>query len=256
MNSRIVDKLPVTGFKVEIGYAFSLCAPAHSGFPDLQLGYSMSPDGMDLCGESAGQWRRSWFVIATDGQGDPLFVDSARTEFPILTAGHGMGAWEPTPVSTTLAHFLRCVQVITEYQTTFDNLCKAQDGRGLVQSVKDLRTRLAGIDRFKRCSFWALCLSALRETALELREDYRPLSTKEQSVKAARDFVQEHLYPAIRTDPAFAEVYAGAHVGGKGLIVAGSVQNDAILKRLRESVESISPPMPVAWRVNIGGGAP
>jgi hypothetical protein len=36
-------------------------------------------------------------------------------------------------------------------------------------------------------------------------------------------------------------------------IVAGSVQNDAILKRLRECVESISPPMPLGWRVNIRG---
>ena len=48
----------------------------------------------------------------------------------------------------------------------------------------------------------------LRETELELREDYRPLAGTEQSVKAARDFVQEHLYPAIRTDPALVEVYA------------------------------------------------
>src|SRR5688572_860252 len=66
------------------------------GLDNAQVGYSRAPDGSDLTGPDDGAWRRSWVVVGHEDQrGDPLFVDTASGEWPVYTAMHGEGMWEP-----------------------------------------------------------------------------------------------------------------------------------------------------------------
>ena len=59
-----------------------------------QLGYS-GPD-----------WKASWLAIAREkASGDPIFVDTGHQEFPVFTAIHGVGMWEPLPVAPSLRAF-------------------------------------------------------------------------------------------------------------------------------------------------------
>lgn len=77
---------------------------------DLQLGYSVHPDGSDLSGANDGDWQKSWVVIGTDTEvGDPFFVDTNESSLPVYTAMHGMGEWSAELVSTSLSSFLEAL---------------------------------------------------------------------------------------------------------------------------------------------------
>lgn len=74
---------------------------------DLQIGYSVHPNGSDLSGPNEGDWQKSWVVIGTDTEvGDPFFVDTSEPSLPVYTAMHGMGEWSAELVSTSLYSFL------------------------------------------------------------------------------------------------------------------------------------------------------
>ncbi len=78
-----------------------------TSFKDLQLGYSLHPDGSDLTGSNEGDWYKGWIVIATDTEvGDPFFIDINKSSMPVYTAMHGMGSWSPELVATSLDSFL------------------------------------------------------------------------------------------------------------------------------------------------------
>ncbi len=80
---------------------------------DLQLGYSVHPDGSDLSGTNEGDWRKSWVVIGTDTEvGDPFFVDTSEPSLPVYTAMHGMGEWSAELVSTSLTSFLEVLDYL------------------------------------------------------------------------------------------------------------------------------------------------
>ena len=72
-----------------------------------QLGYSRHPDGRDLAGVESGDWRKSWLVFAHEDMcGDPIFVDLAAEEFPVFTAIHGIGFWDPTLIAESFDGFV------------------------------------------------------------------------------------------------------------------------------------------------------
>jgi hypothetical protein len=69
-----------------------------------QVGYSTSRDGSSLSGDGDGDWRRNWLAIGIEGEcGDPLFIDTAVPDYPVYTAWHGEGRWDPKPIAVSLA---------------------------------------------------------------------------------------------------------------------------------------------------------
>ncbi|WP_042355190.1 hypothetical protein [Bacillus rubiinfantis] len=75
-----------------------------------QLGYRFDEEGNTLIGKEDGQWKENWFVIGYDEElGDPLIVDIAVKDYPIMIAMHGMGYWEPEIVFSSLKDFLECL---------------------------------------------------------------------------------------------------------------------------------------------------
>ncbi|MEH6949189.1 hypothetical protein V7068_19400 [Bacillus sp. JJ634] len=79
-------------------------------FEEGQLEYRIDDDGNDLTGDNEGDWNENWYVIGYDELvGDPIFVDRNNKNYPILTAMHGEGDWEPEVMFSSLNEFLEYV---------------------------------------------------------------------------------------------------------------------------------------------------
>jgi hypothetical protein len=95
---------------LEISYgAGGLKVFAATEFEAEQIGFAVDTDGSSLCDTDEGCWQSNWIVIGLDtGLGDPIFIDTQSDEFPVFTAIHGEGSWEPEPVAISLKAFAQC----------------------------------------------------------------------------------------------------------------------------------------------------
>lgn len=76
-------------------------------FERAQIGYRMDQQGKTLIGNNSGDWEDGWFVIGYDADlGDPLFVDTSDSFYPVLTAEKGLGEWEPSVLFDSFDEFL------------------------------------------------------------------------------------------------------------------------------------------------------
>nr|WP_207193695.1 hypothetical protein [Bacillus sp. TH13] len=77
-------------------------------FEEGQLGYSVDEEDNSLTGDSEGDWKETWYVIGYDENlGDPIFVDIEDKNYPVMTAMHGEGDWEPEVMFSSLNEFLK-----------------------------------------------------------------------------------------------------------------------------------------------------
>jgi hypothetical protein len=82
---------------------------------EAQTGYSVDPSGSSLVDDQNGSWRRKWVVIGhEDLCGDPIFIDTETEGFPVYTAVHGSGAWEPNLIATGLQNFAVALREIAK----------------------------------------------------------------------------------------------------------------------------------------------
>lgn len=80
---------------------------------ESQLGYRVGDSGEDLTGEDVGDWKRSWLVIAyEDLLGEPLFIDLGADGWPVYTAAHGTGAWNPILVASSFRAFIESLEEV------------------------------------------------------------------------------------------------------------------------------------------------
>ena len=111
MDSRVVDRYrevhATQGVSdVALGYRTVVIARPE-GLDDAQIGYSRAPDGADLTGPDDGAWDRSWVVVGYEDQcGDPVFIDTALWDWPVYTAMHGEGTWDPSQIAVSFESFL------------------------------------------------------------------------------------------------------------------------------------------------------
>jgi len=81
-----------------------------------QQGFAVHPDGTILSGVNAGDWQRSWQVIAIDTElGDPYFVDTSNKLLPVYTAVQANGLWQAEPIASSLDGFLECLALLYKY---------------------------------------------------------------------------------------------------------------------------------------------
>lgn len=101
LETQEVEILDITEEMLPI-YIFS-----RDEFEEGQFGYCIGPNNESFVGNEEGDWKESWFVIGYEElMGDPFFVDVKDVDFPVYTAEHGMGEWEPLLHSDSLEEFL------------------------------------------------------------------------------------------------------------------------------------------------------
>jgi len=89
---------------VSIGYASINLAPA-AELEAAQQGYSIIPEGDET------DWHDEWVVIGHEEQcGDPVFIDTDDEDYPVYTAAHGTGEWNPRLIAFTFRHFIEILQ--------------------------------------------------------------------------------------------------------------------------------------------------
>lgn len=73
---------------------------------EAQIGYSVDPSGTSLVDGLPGSWQSNWLVIGYEDEcGDPIFIDIQKDGFPVHTAMHGSGSWEPKLIASGLRNF-------------------------------------------------------------------------------------------------------------------------------------------------------
>ena len=82
-----------------------------------QIGYSIDQDGNSLGTELNGNWQEGWVVIPSDHMGDPIIVDTADTNLPILTSPNGRDEWITKPIASALAQFKSIVVDLQKLST-------------------------------------------------------------------------------------------------------------------------------------------
>ncbi|WP_431257836.1 DMP19 family protein [Roseateles chitinivorans] len=120
--------------------------------PDLSYGYGgicfIPLDKMAemQIGYSGSDWNPQWLVVAQDSLcGDPIFVDRSGPGFPVLSAPHGDGVWNATPVAPSWQVFLAAVETVRpftkgrEYPVALERSPLTETERvQVLQSLEDL----------------------------------------------------------------------------------------------------------------------
>lgn len=108
-------KLPVLKRKsISLGHS-GIELGNNSDLDELQRGYSIDPEGNNLCSDRDGDWKSTWIVIGHETMcGDPIFVDCAESSLPVYTAAHGQGKWDPELISRSLKGFDLIIQRLEE----------------------------------------------------------------------------------------------------------------------------------------------
>ena len=87
-----------------------------------QVGYSVDPSGTSLIDGKPESWQGNWVVIGyEDGSGDPIFIDSEADGFPVYSAMHGTGVWEPHLIATGLRHFATAMREMARVASGREN---------------------------------------------------------------------------------------------------------------------------------------
>jgi hypothetical protein len=120
-----------------------------------QVGYSITPTGQSLTGDEDGDWRKNWLVIGyEDLCGDPIFIDTSQEEFPVYTAIHGEGPWEPNRIADSLVGLGRALSAIADVAKGREHPVGLENNP-LTQQEK--QAALAAIQRYNPnadLSFW------------------------------------------------------------------------------------------------------
>ncbi len=97
---------------VRLGYS-AVCVYCVDELEEAQVGYSVDSSGASLIDGEPGSWQRKWVVIGyEEGCGDPIFIDVEADGFPVYTAIHGSGSWEPALIAVGLRNFATTMKKI------------------------------------------------------------------------------------------------------------------------------------------------
>ena len=122
---------------------------------EAQVGYSVDLDGKSLVGNEEGSWKENWVVIGNeDLTGNPIFVDAGIETYPVYTAVHGMGSWEPILIAGSIGGFaeaLRAIAVLSEGRGNPEELkANALPSKERDEAIRKIRELDPSID----ISFW------------------------------------------------------------------------------------------------------
>jgi|GEM_PF-377868 len=164
-RSRALKKTDYSVLRSKIGYdevSFGSCTIRlfkDEDMSEAQIGYSVNEEGRPLTGGSEGDWKESWLVIAyEDLCGDPIFIDTRETGFPVYTAAHGEGSWEPEKIAISFDSFVKALTYMSEVSKDRENPEKLENNP-LSEEEKESVVKRITSDNGGFCpDFWLACL--------------------------------------------------------------------------------------------------
>ena len=121
-----------------------------------QVGYSRAPDGADLTSSDPGGWVASWLVIGVEDQcGDPLFVDLAVPGFPVYTAMHGLGMWDPDQIGDSFGTFVSALRDVASEAEGRTNPVELEENSIATATIKSLLERIQKSNPTSDMNFWS-----------------------------------------------------------------------------------------------------
>ena len=123
---------------------------------DAQVGYSVGGDGEDFSGTAEGSWRPGWLVIAEeDLAGDPIFVDLDAPGFPVYTAAHGEGEWEPVALASSFDEFVAVLQLVDGASEGRSSPVALEQNPLPEETVREILRRIAEASPGADLDYWA-----------------------------------------------------------------------------------------------------
>ena len=127
---------------------------------EIQIGYSVHPDGQSLVGKKDGDWMKDWIVIGYETlTGDPIFVDLSNPDFPVYTAMHGQGSWEPDLVSSTYSGFIQILRKLELLAVGREDPVKMEENPISQEEYNGFIAFASNVAELKDTFFWALLIS-------------------------------------------------------------------------------------------------
>lgn len=142
---------------ISLGYSEIIFSTVEN-IEDDQIGYSVDPDGNTLIKGNDGDWYKEWIVIATDHLGDPIIVDTFLPTFPVLSAIHGEGRWEPILIADSLETFkkiMELIKLVSRKRTTPVEIEKNSIGK---KELNDIINEILMLTTKSDVSYWKVFL--------------------------------------------------------------------------------------------------
>jgi hypothetical protein len=146
--------------EVSFGYATVFVHPVDE-LDEAQVGYAVDPSGNTLVGAEDGDWRESWLVIGgEDLVGDPLFVDLSVEGFPVYTAAHGEGSWEPERIADSFSGFVSALGSVSSVAEGRGNPVELEKNPLPEEERTRVLDEIAEANPSSSLEFWAAWLEA------------------------------------------------------------------------------------------------
>ena len=155
MKNEVLDIINSFPFReVSLGYR-TLTLVSTEDLKEAQIGYSVDADGQSLVGINEGDWHSSWFVIADEDEtGDPIFIDIDDDKYPVYTAMHGEGDWEPNKIAVSLKSFTLALSYIKELSVGRENPVALEKNPIALEEQKRILTLISEDNKNIDIEFW------------------------------------------------------------------------------------------------------
>lgn len=120
-----------------------------------QIGYSRDEKGNDLTGNKEEDWKSNWIVIGYDELlGDPIFIDIKDNDFPVYTAMHGLGYWEPEILASKFSSFVASLEIIIEVSKNRENPVALSNNKLSFFERRNIIKKIKNINPSTQSGFW------------------------------------------------------------------------------------------------------
>lgn len=148
----MLNKIAELPFKsISIGFRVLNFASADT-FKEYQTGYRLDDKGQNLCSEEEGAWKESWYVIASDDLGDPIFFD--LSDGKVYTAMNGVDSWDPSCIADNFEDYKKAVLKLREISEGRDTP-DALENNPIDNKIKDeLEAIFDNVDNEAESWYW------------------------------------------------------------------------------------------------------
>jgi len=109
---------------------------------DGQVGYSIDSKGNSLLTGEFGDWQDGWIIVGSDNLGDPIFIDCADKNLPVLCAQHGEGEWEASVIANSIEKFKEIVSDLIKLSVDRQSPVKIEENPFTKTEIKNFLSKV------------------------------------------------------------------------------------------------------------------